>query len=71
MVMDRAGDLYFSEFGNHRVQKFSPRGESLGVWGSQGSEPGQLWDPWSLVLDSRDRLHILDTKNHRVQRIAV
>ena len=26
---------------------------------------------WSLVLDSRGRIHILDTYNHRVQRIRL
>jgi hypothetical protein len=57
------------EYGNHRVQKFTPDGKSLGCWGSPGSEPGQLANPWALVVDSQNRVHVVDSMNHRVQRI--
>jgi DNA-binding beta-propeller fold protein YncE len=62
--------LYVVEYGNHRVQKFTPDGRSLGCWGSAGKEPGQLYSPWGLAVDSRGRVHVLDSMNHRVQRIA-
>jgi hypothetical protein len=26
--------------------------------------------PWALVVDSKGRVHVLDTDNHRVQRIS-
>jgi DNA-binding beta-propeller fold protein YncE len=61
--------LYIVEYGNHRVQKFTPDGKSLGCWGSPGSEPGQLANPWALVVDSQNRVHVVDSMNHRVQRI--
>ncbi len=61
--------VYVSEFGNHRVQKFTREGKSLGVWGGPGREPGQMCQPWALARDSRGRLHVLDSYNHRVQRI--
>jgi hypothetical protein len=51
------------------VQKFTADGKSLGVWGGPGREPGQLHDPWALAVDSKGRVHIVDTENHRVQRI--
>jgi DNA-binding beta-propeller fold protein YncE len=62
--------LYVVEYGNHRVQKFTPEGQSLGTWGSAGREPGQLHSPWALCVDSKGRVHVLDSENHRVQRIA-
>jgi len=62
-------DLYVVERGNHRVQKFSAAGVSLGVWGGPGRKPGQFADPWALVVDKRDCVHVIDTENHRVQRI--
>ncbi len=43
-------------------------GTFVGSWGIQGREPGQLNSPWAMVRDSKQRLHILDTYNHRVQR---
>jgi DNA-binding beta-propeller fold protein YncE len=61
--------LYVIEYGNHRVQKFTPEGQSLGCWGGPGREPGQFCSPWALVVDSRGRVHVIDSENHRVQRI--
>jgi DNA-binding beta-propeller fold protein YncE len=61
--------LYVVEYGNHRVQKFTPAGESLGCWGGVGREPGRLCSPWALGVDSRGRVHVVDSENHRVQRI--
>ena len=57
------------EFGNHRIQKFTREGKSLGVWGGPGRELGQLYQPWDICLDSRGRLHVLDSYNHRIQRL--
>jgi hypothetical protein len=53
------------------VQKFTRDGKSLGVWGRQGRQPGELFNPWALALDHRGRIHVLDTYNHRVQRIRL
>jgi DNA-binding beta-propeller fold protein YncE len=62
--------IYVVEYGNQRVQKFRPDGTSLGCWGEPGREPGQLHNPWALVVDSLGRVHVIDSENHRVQRIA-
>ena len=61
--------VYVCEFGNHRVQKFTRDGQFLGSWGTRGRAPGELFNPWAIALDARGRLHVLDTYNHRVQRI--
>jgi streptogramin lyase len=61
--------LYVVEYGNSRVQKFTLDGQSLGVWGGSGRAPGQLCSPWALAVDSRGRVHVLDSMNDRVQRI--
>jgi hypothetical protein len=62
--------LYVVEMENSRVQKFTLDGRSLGVWGGPGREPGQLCGPWALAVDSRGRVHVVDSLNDRVQRIA-
>jgi hypothetical protein len=59
------------EYGNHRVQKFSPDGKSIGTWGSEGRGPGQLFNPWAIVMDSQRRIHVLDSNNNRVQRFVL
>lgn len=61
--------LYVVERENHRVQKFNTEGKSLGMWGSPGRGPGQLFSPWALCVDSRGAVHVVDTENHRVQRV--
>jgi streptogramin lyase len=61
--------LYVVEYGNHRVQKFTMQGESLGLWGAPGRGPGQVCSPWALAVDSRGRVHVVDSENDRVQRI--
>ena len=62
-------ELYVIEYGNHRVQKFTLDGVSLGTWGGPGREPGRLCSPWALAVDSRGKVHVIDSENHRVQRI--
>ena len=69
LAFNKDGELYVVEYGNHRVQKFTPEGESLGCWGGPGREPGKLHSPWALAVDSKGRVHVVDTENHRVQRI--
>ena len=43
----------------------------LQAWGGSGFEPGRLNQPWGVVVDSKDRVHILDSSNHRIQRIGL
>lgn len=62
--------VYVCEYGNHRIQKFTLDGESVGVWGSAGREPGQLHHPWSISQDSTGEFHVVDAANHRIQRFA-
>jgi hypothetical protein len=65
------GHVYLCEFGNHRVQKFTQDGESLGTWGTNGRREGELYQPWGCVIDSKGRLTVLDSYNHRVQRAVL
>jgi DNA-binding beta-propeller fold protein YncE len=68
---DADGTLLIAEFGNHRVQRFTTEGKSLEHWGGAGKEIGQFTNPWALIVDSKRRLHVLDSMNHRVQRFQM
>jgi DNA-binding beta-propeller fold protein YncE len=71
LVLGPDDSVYIAEFGNHRVQKFTRDGRSLGTWGGHGRQPGQLANPWGLVRDRRGSFHVLDTGNHRVQKVRM
>jgi DNA-binding beta-propeller fold protein YncE len=67
---DDQSQVVVCEYGNHRLQKFTFSGKSLGCWGTHGRNPGQLHNPWALAHDSQGRIHVLDSNNNRVQRIV-
>jgi len=69
LLLGADNSFYTTEYGSHRVRKFRRDGTPLASWGSPGRLPGQLVQPWSLARDNSGRLHVLDSFNHRVQRI--
>ncbi|MEO9590852.1 MAG: hypothetical protein ABJG45_04670, partial [Rhodopirellula bahusiensis] len=65
------GTVLVCEYGNQRIQRLTPDGEPVSSWGAPGHDPGQLYQPWGLVVDSQRRVHVLDSNNHRVQRFTL
>ena len=63
--------LYICEYGNHRIQKFTRDGRSLGCWGREGRGDGELFNPWGVARDKQGKLYVLDTNNNRVQCVRV
>lgn len=58
---------------NHRVQVFSTTGELIGGFESlePGHEPGQFETPHGLVRDREGFIHVVDSQNHRIQKVRV
>lgn len=61
------GTLLVCEFGNNRLQRFSPDGEPLGIYGRLGFDRGELQYPWG-VDGTDDIIFVLDSGNNRVQK---
>ncbi|MBN1488867.1 MAG: hypothetical protein JXA69_03030, partial [Phycisphaerae bacterium] len=61
------GNLLVAEYGNNRVQMFTPAGTSLWTWGSPGRQPGQLAIPWALAISRDGRVYVVDSGNNRIQ----
>ena len=78
VAVDRLGNLYLSDTGNHRVRKVS-RGTvttiaGTGVAGFSGDGgsalDAQLNFPYGLALDSAGNVYVADLGNQRVRRIG-
>ena len=50
------------------MQKFTTDGDFVGSFGNNGRREGELDQPWGIASDSKGRMYVLDTYNHRVQR---
>jgi len=69
IAIDGEGNLYVTDTGNKRVQKFSPEGEFLGQWGGGGVDAGQFQEPVGIAISERSGdIFIADTWNRRIQR---
>jgi len=68
LVMDEAGRLVVTEYGNNRVQLIDKQtGRGIATWGSAGDAPGQLAYPWASAIDRRGRVVVVDSGNNRLQ----
>ena len=70
--IDATGNLYVADTGNHRVQKFSPSGQFLFSWGSQGSGVGQFILPTDVAVDENGYIYVTNGagSDFRIQKFA-
>jgi uncharacterized protein (TIGR03663 family) len=68
IAIDPAGNLYVTDTGNKRVQKFTPDGQFLQTWGGGGIIPGTFEEPVGIDIDDQGNIYVADTWNRRVQR---
>lgn len=74
VAVNAAGDVFVSDHANHRIQKFRVTQDggvwsaaNVGMWGSQGSAPGQFNLPYGITTDAQGNLWVADGFNGRVQ----
>jgi DNA-binding beta-propeller fold protein YncE len=67
IAADSQGNLYVSDTGACRIQKYSPQGEFLMSLGSQGDAPGQFARPKGVALDREGRVYAVDAAFENVQ----
>jgi len=67
IAIDDEGNLYVTDTGNKRVQKFDSEGNPLGQWGGAGPAPGQFVEPVGIAIDQEGRIYVADTWNQRIQ----
>ena len=67
IAIDDLGNVYVTELGNMRVQKFNNNGEFLKAWGSSGTGSGQFHSPAGIAVFN-GTVFVVDTQLHNVQK---
>lgn len=60
------GLIHVAEYGNHRIQRFTPAGEPRGCYGRAGRGAGRFSGPWDIAAAPDGTLVVCDTGNHRL-----
>ena len=62
------GYVYVADTWNSRIQKFTPDGKFVAMWGKMGNDgdPLSLWGPRGIVVDKQGRVFVSDTGNKRI-----
>ncbi len=62
------GAVYVADTWNHRIQKFSPEGEFLTMWGyfGQAEAPDAMWGPRDVHVSQDGVIYVSDTGNKRI-----
>jgi DNA-binding beta-propeller fold protein YncE len=61
------GDVYVTETGNFRVQRFTRDGAHVRFYGQQGNLPGDFARPKGLAVDRQGRIYVGDAAIQNVQ----
>jgi DNA-binding beta-propeller fold protein YncE len=64
VAVDHAGDIYVSDAVLNRVQKFTPSGKFLAVWGASGRNA--LDYPFGMAFDPKGHLWVADLYGNRI-----
>ncbi|BFU96197.1 MAG: putative NHL repeat protein [Nitrospira sp.] len=68
VAVDGTGDVYVTDTGNHRVEKFDKEGNFITQWGGYGNGDGQFNFPYGIAVDAKGSVFVVDSGNTRVQQ---
>lgn len=64
------GELYVTDTGNERVQVFTPDGTFVRMFGTTGSDRGNLLEPVGIAVAADGTVLVADSHNARIARFA-
>lgn len=68
IAFDAHGNIYVTDPGNHRVQKFDPDRRFLQSWGREGTNDGEFLVPTSIAIDAAGTVYVSDALRNDIQR---
>ena len=68
VTIDAAGNLYFADTNNNRVEKYDAQGNFVAVAGGFGGAV-QLNQPWSMTVAPDGTVFVADTWNHKIVKL--
>ena len=69
LAVDQEGNIYSLSVSGF-LQKLSPRGKSLGIWGKRRESKGEFAYPTALALSADGFLYVADMGNYRIQKLT-
>ena len=70
LAFDSENNVYVTDLGNSRVQKFDSTGNFLTEWGNRGSSDGEFGHPTGIAV-SDEFVFVVDNKNHNIQKFTL
>jgi len=70
LAFDSENNVYVTDLGNSRVQKFDSTGNFLTEWGNRGSSDGEFGHPTGIAV-SNEFVFVVDNKNHDIQKFTL
>jgi len=66
--LDKYDNVFVSEIGNCRIQKFDKHGKFICAFGSEGSGVGEMSNVHGLTVDEAGNVYVSDSANYRIQK---
>jgi hypothetical protein len=70
LSLDSHGNVYVTDSGNHRIQKYSPDGEFLASYGRKGQGPGEFQIMGGIAIDEKGRMCVTDRSTSRLKVLS-
>ena len=70
VAFNQRGEIIVTEYSGHCISIFSPSGEKIRTFGSEGSAQGQFNYPCGVDVDGDGNILVADAHNHRIQKFT-
>lgn len=70
LALDGAGNVYVTDQGNQRIQKFTSDGTFVSKWGTGDSEPGNSYGLSGITVDGAGNVFVTETGTFRVLKFT-